>query len=50
LTLDTVRRLVPDLTERTVYLSGPNAMVADTARLLRRAGVRRIVTDYFSGY
>lgn len=41
---------VPDLDQRDAYVSGPPAMVDDTRALLRRAGVRRVRTDAFSGY
>ncbi|WBB79825.1 ferredoxin reductase family protein [Micromonospora sp. WMMD882] len=36
-----LRRLVPDLTERDVWLCGPKGMVEATVRALRRAGVPR---------
>ena len=41
---------VPDLTSRTAYVSGPPALVTSLTRQLRELGVRRIRTDYFSGY
>lgn len=41
---------VPDAATRDVYLSGSPAMVTELGRALRRAGVRRIHTDVFSGY
>ncbi len=41
---------VPRLTSRTAYVSGPPAMVTSLRRGLRSLGVRRIKTDYFSGY
>jgi len=41
---------VPDLTSRTAYVSGPPALVTSLTRQLRELGVRRIHTDYFSGY
>ncbi|MET0806182.1 MAG: oxidoreductase [Lacisediminihabitans sp.] len=41
---------VPDLTARTAYVSGPPALVTSLTRQLRELGVRRIRTDYFSGY
>ncbi|WP_326556558.1 ferredoxin reductase family protein [Micromonospora sp. NBC_01796] len=36
-----LRRLVPDLTERDVYLCGPAGLVRESVRALRRAGVPR---------
>lgn len=47
---DTVKRLVPDIMTRRVYISGPPAMVRGCGKDLRRAGVRDLITDYFSGY
>lgn len=43
---------VPDLTERRVYISGPDAMVDNYSRLLKDSGVSEthITRDYFSGY
>lgn len=47
-----LRDAVPDILDRTVMISGPNAMVQATKRELRHLGVSRtrIHTDYFSGY
>lgn len=50
LTVDAISRQVPDYRERRFYVSGPNAMVDSFGRLLRKAGVRRVFTDHFSGY
>ncbi|SCL38036.1 Predicted ferric reductase [Micromonospora rhizosphaerae] len=36
-----LRRLVPDLTHRDVYLCGPAGLVEEAVRVLRRAGVSR---------
>ncbi|MFG3602142.1 ferredoxin reductase family protein [Micromonospora chersina] len=36
-----LRRLVPDLTRRDVYLCGPGGLVDEAVRVLRRAGVPR---------
>ncbi|MFK3981938.1 ferric reductase-like transmembrane domain-containing protein [Micromonospora sp. NPDC050397] len=36
-----LRRLVPDLTDRDVYLCGPSGLVRESVRALRRAGVPR---------
>ncbi|RWZ68585.1 oxidoreductase [Labedella populi] len=46
---ETVRRAVPDLAERDVYVSGPPAFVDDLRRRLRPTA-RRVRTDAFSGY
>jgi ferredoxin-NADP reductase len=45
-------RLIPDVGSRYCYISGPNAMVSKTKKILIKSGVRRrhIKTDYFSGY
>ncbi len=47
-----ISSVVPDYTERTFYVSGPNAMVVAAKGYLRTLGVslRRIKTDHFSGY
>jgi ferredoxin-NADP reductase len=50
LTKEIVRNELPDVAQRHVYLSGPNAMVDHYSRLLRSAGARHILTDHFSGY
>lgn len=51
LTPETLRRYVPDITERLFYLSGPNAMVDAYKAMVRAMGVKRwhIKTDYFPG-
>ncbi|MFI6758004.1 ferric reductase-like transmembrane domain-containing protein [Micromonospora sp. NPDC050417] len=36
-----LRRLVPDLTERDVYLCGPQGLIRESVRALRKAGVPR---------
>lgn len=41
---------VPRLTSRTAYVSGPPAMVRSLRRDLRALGVRRVKSDFFSGY
>ena len=41
---------VPDAAARAGYVSGSPAVVTDARAALRRAGVRRVTTDYFSGY
>jgi ferredoxin-NADP reductase len=50
LTPELLAEAVPDLARRAAYVSGPPAMVDHTRGLLRRAGVRRVRTDAFSGY
>jgi len=49
---NTLSQLVPDFTERTFYVSGPNVMVDGTKHYLYQLGVlpTRIRTDHFSGY
>jgi ferredoxin-NADP reductase/Na+-translocating ferredoxin:NAD+ oxidoreductase RnfD subunit len=46
-----IRRRIPDFRERIFYVSGPQAMVAATRKLLRdlRVPSRRIRTDFFPG-
>ncbi len=50
LTTDALRELVPDLATRRGYVSGAPSIVAAARTALRRAGVRRVHTDYFAGY
>jgi ferredoxin-NADP reductase len=45
-----VRRAIPDVAERVVYLSGAPRDVSALRAALRAAGVRRIRTDVFLGY
>lgn len=47
-----VTKHVPDYTERTFYLSGPQGMIENHRAMLRRMGVEQthIETDYFPGY
>ena len=42
--------LVPDISARHAYVSGPPALVDDLRAILRAAKARRVTTDYFSGY
>jgi ferredoxin-NADP reductase len=46
----TLERLVPDISERDVFVCGPPAMVEATSANLRAAGVprRQIVTERFA--
>lgn len=48
---DLLRREVPDFTERTFYISGPDAMVSTYRALLKALRIKtsRIKTDYFPG-
>ncbi len=41
---------VPDAGERRAYVSGSPRLVRSVSQTLRRAGVRRVTTDAFSGY
>ncbi|NEM92241.1 FAD-dependent oxidoreductase [Galbitalea soli] len=50
LTAELLTRAVPDAASRHAFLSGPPALVHALRPALRRAGVRRVRTDYFSGY
>lgn len=45
-----IRAAVPDAASRATYLSGPPELVAGLERVLRQDGVKRIVTDVFTGY
>lgn len=49
-TAEALAEAVPDADQRIGYVSGPPAMVDTTRSVLRRAGVRRVHTDAFSGY
>ena len=46
-----IKQIVPDYTERTFFISGPNAMVADFKNLLKTIGIKsaKVKTDYFPG-
>ncbi|MET0990621.1 MAG: FAD-dependent oxidoreductase [Glaciihabitans sp.] len=50
LTGEALLAAVPDATGRDAYVSGPPQMVNSLKQALRRAGVRRVKSDYFSGY
>lgn len=47
-----IEKMLPDYSERTFYISGPNIMVDATKEVLEELGVagQSIVTDHFSGY
>jgi glycine betaine catabolism B len=46
------KQAVPDIAERTVYLSGPDGMVTNFRKTMRKLGVPalHIHTDHFTGY
>lgn len=50
LTPDALHELIPDLAARRGFVSGAPSIVAAARTALRRAGVRRVHTDYFAGY
>jgi len=50
LTAESLANLVPDVTTRHAFVSGPPALVDDVRGILRSLKARRISTDYFSGY
>jgi ferredoxin-NADP reductase len=50
LTGDFIKEHIKDHTERSFYISGPNAMVQGTRDTLRKLNVKKIKTDYFTGY
>lgn len=45
-----LKALVPDIADRTVYVSGSPASVASLRHAARSAGARRVHVDSFSGY
>lgn len=49
---DGFKKAVPDAAERTVYLSGPDGMVTNFRKTMRKLGVPalHIHTDHFTGY
>jgi ferredoxin-NADP reductase len=50
LSADLLLSAVPDARGRTAYVSGPPSLVRSLKPALRRAGVRRVHSDYFTGY
>lgn len=52
ITTDLIKTEVPDLQERTFYISGPHAFVVSVKASLKTAGIHsaRIKTDFFPGY
>lgn len=51
-TAELLKRHAPDINERVIYLSGPNAMVESYEKMLRDIKIpqRNIKTDFFPGY
>lgn len=45
-----ILRYCHDITERTVYISGPPGMVDSVAKSAAALGARRIIKDHFAGY
>lgn len=45
-----VKKLVPDVSERAIFVSGPPPMVDGAKQVLSSLGARSVTTDYFSGY
>lgn len=45
-----IKKLVPDVAERAVYVSGPPPMVDGAKQILGSLGAQSITTDYFAGY
>lgn len=50
LTSELLAAEVPELGSRAVFVSGSPVMVAQARAAARGAGVRRVATDYFTGY
>lgn len=49
-TSDVLKTLVPDVSERAVFVSGSPASVSALKAAARRAGARKVHSDVFSGY
>ncbi|MES2630507.1 MAG: oxidoreductase [Patescibacteria group bacterium] len=45
-----IAKAIPDVANRTAYISGPTPFVQTSKRALRALSVKRIKTDYFVGY
>lgn len=45
-----LKNVVSDIEKRTVYISGPPLMVNAVRRAVRKLGVRKVMTDHFTGY
>jgi ferredoxin-NADP reductase len=50
ITKDDFTRIVPDITERVAYISGPEVMVRAYTSLLHKLRAKKIKTDYFTGF
>ncbi len=52
LNIDQIKKEIPDYKERKFYMSGPNSMVDNYKKLLKKLGIHphKIITDYFPGY
>lgn len=50
LTAEILKDAVPDIRERTVFISGPSAMVASLQAAAKELGAEHIKTDSFVGY
>lgn len=52
ITQDLIKQKLPDYTQRTYYISGPQLMVQNFEKMLLRMGVKKsnIITDFFPGY
>ena len=50
ITKNLMEQAVPDIAKRAVYVSGPPLMITGITRSLKKLGVKRIKTDYFTGY
>ena len=50
LTAELLLAAVPDAAARRAYVSGPPGLVRSLGPALRKAGVRRVKSDYFTGY
>lgn len=47
---EALKKLIPDVADREVYISGSPASVASLRNAARQAGARRVHVDSFSGY
>lgn len=50
LTQDILQEIITDPAERLGYVSGPPTFVQVTKKSLKKLGMRKVVTDYFTGY
>jgi ferredoxin-NADP reductase len=50
ITQDTLSDSVADISSRHAYISGPPAMVTATKRHLKQLSIKKVKTDYFTGY